>query len=254
VRRPCIIFLSIFVWQNPRLCSGTYHLKTFCFCNIKLQGCCLPRLTLLPTWPALTTLGIENSSQKVLVKILEIRPCPQTHHKQLLAGFRTSMVYPQHTRLLIGDPEWWHVIWPCFSFLSPLDITSTFPLPYKSHIFSVYHIYSGATIWPSTCLNPASGSSLGVKHAFFPGTALPPYPGASSPSGETLPYNCCSDFTSSHHFCTLQVELSIGSHLSLQLSSYLFFSPIKCDHRTNLIYFFFVNLGFKKFAVAGIDY
>lgn len=53
-----IIFLNIFGWQNPRLGSETYHLKTFCFCNIKSPRCCLPRLTRLPTWPTLTTLEI----------------------------------------------------------------------------------------------------------------------------------------------------------------------------------------------------
>lgn len=73
------IFQDIFVWQNPRLCSGTYYLNTFCFCNIKSQRCCLPRLTLLSTWPGLTTLRIENSRQKVLADIVKIRPSPQAH-------------------------------------------------------------------------------------------------------------------------------------------------------------------------------
>lgn len=58
VQSLAIIVLDIFVWKNPRLCSGTYNPKTFCFCNIKSQGYHLPRLTLLSTWPALTTLEI----------------------------------------------------------------------------------------------------------------------------------------------------------------------------------------------------
>lgn len=83
-------------------------------------------------------------------------------------------------------------------------------------------------------LDSSSASSSGWKYVFLLGTSLPFYAGCSSAFCSVL--SGTETLTSPRpSYLTPSTGSSTESHLSLQLPRCLFFSTIKCDHRTNLI-------------------